>query len=254
MELQELVNFLDSYLELNKISFEPSNGLQVKGKENITRIALAVDPCIAVIKAAASWNADLLLTHHPLITEPIEKISKTEYPVEFARLEAVKSTNLSVYCVHLPLDRHPEVGNAVTLAKMLNLEVKGEFGEYKPGTKIGCWAQRTPILYSDFAKQVKQVVGEIQSYPYGSKRVQNVGIMTGSGLKYLNEAKQLELDTYISGTPIHQALLSAEDLNINVIFGGHYATEQFGVQEVGIKIKEKFVGIKTKFIPHPTPT
>lgn len=245
--LKQLVDFLDQYLELDKVRVEPTNGLQVVGTGDIKKIALAVDPCIPVIEQSISWGAQLLLTHHPLIHDPWVRVSLRDS----ARLKVLLPSNMSLYCAHLVLDRHPKVGNAVTLAKLIGLQVKGEFGTHN-GIKVGCWTQTDPLPFTDFVARVRDKLSGIQAYPHGPALVQKVGIVTGYGGDQLPEAAALGLDTFITGSASHHEFLDSQELKINIIFGGHYATEQFGVQELGNVLENKFTEIEVKFFPYPT--
>ena len=46
--------------------------------------------------------------------------------------------------------------------------------------------------------------------------------------------------------------MRAEELGINVIYGGHYATETLGVQALAAHLAKKF-RVPWKFIDHPVP-
>ncbi len=61
MLLSELVEYLDEYLQVSKIADSSLNGLQVSGKQEIGKIALAVDISVEAVKRAAEKNAICLL-------------------------------------------------------------------------------------------------------------------------------------------------------------------------------------------------
>jgi dinuclear metal center YbgI/SA1388 family protein len=241
VDVKKLVAWLDKFLEINSVKDYFENGLQVPGKNEIKKVILAVDPCLEVIEKAIANNSDLLLTHHPLIT------AGRLLEVEKRRLKAALAADLNIYCCHLPLDKHSVVGNNVSLAKLLGLEVKGEFGVSKlDGKAIGCWAKfNKPKSFSEFEAIVKDKLKvEINARKFGADSVEKLGIVSGGGGYHIKEASDLGLDTVLTGEFSHHAVLVAKDIGVNLVMAGHYGTEKLGVQELGKKIKEKFTDVE----------
>ena len=68
MQRNKLITYLDNYLHLADIKDYGPQGLQVEtANETINRIALAVDTAPPVIRAAADWQADMLIVHHGIL-------------------------------------------------------------------------------------------------------------------------------------------------------------------------------------------
>ena len=59
---------------------------------------------------------------------------------------------------------------------------------------------------------------------------QRIGIVTGGAGGEIYVAARAGVDTYITGEAPHWAAVAAEELGINLLLGGHYATETFGVK------------------------
>ena len=59
-------------------------------------------------------------------------------------------------------------------------------------------------------------------------------------------------DTFITGEGPQSSWLSAEELGVNMIYGGHYATETFGVQALAAHLAKKF-RVPWQFVDHPVP-
>lgn len=245
---RELVSWLDKFLDVGSIKDRFSNGLQVAGKEEVKRVALAVDPCLDVIERAVSGRFDLLLTHHSLLN-----LSGRVTLLDRVRLAPVIASGMNLYCSHLPLDRHPVVGNNAGLAKAVGLQVKGEFGVFE-GKAIGCWAKYDkPISLSEFEAIVRDKLKvEVRAMRFGTDSVERVGIVSGGGGYHVREASELGLDTVLTGEVSHHAVLDAKDARVNLVMAGHYGTEKLGVQDVGKKIVEKFPEVETEFLDNPT--
>lgn len=248
MDLSKITSFLDEYLEIEKFNDTSNNGLQVEGEKEIEKIAFAVDACLETFERAAKIDANLIVAHHGLIWGGIDYIRG----ILFRRLKFLIEKGISLYAAHLPLDVHKEVGNNAMLLKMLDLEPKESFGEYK-GVKIG-W-----IGEFDEPKLLDEIVNTVETklnvkanvLEFGDKKIKRVAAVSGKGAFSLNEAIENGLDLLITGEAEHEAYHIAKEGKINVIFAGHYATETLGVKALMDVIKQKF-DVDVEFIDIPT--
>lgn len=245
----ELLDYLDTYLRTAEVPDYPTahNGLQVdSSRETIGRIAFAVDAAQATIDAAARLGADLLIVHHGLFWDGPQPITGRRY----RRVKALMDADLAVYSVHLPLDGHPEVGNNAVLARELGIEIQGVFGDFK-GEPIGVWGT-LEIRREALAARLDQVLGtRVRMVAGGPERVRTVGVITGGGGSRIDDARAAGLDAFVTGEGAHHNYFDAEEGGINLYFGGHYATEVWGLKALAAHLAEKF-GIETDFIHHPT--
>lgn len=249
MRLDTLVRYLDDYLRVvEEVADAPEalNGLQVGNSGEVTRLAAAVDLCEATVRLAAEQRADCLLVHHGLFWSGLRPVVGPAY----RRLAGLIQANIALYSAHLPLDRHPEVGNNSVLARQLGITVRGEFGSYH-GAPVGVWGDVTGTR-EDLSRSLAKVLGAApRLLPFGPERVQRVGIVTGAGGSLIPQAAAAGLDTYITGEGQHWTFFDAEELGINVFFSGHYATETVGVKALAEHISKKFA-VPWVFLDHPT--
>lgn len=249
MRLDTLVRYLDDYLRVaEEVADAPEalNGLQVGNSGEVTRLAAAVDLCEATVRLAAEQRADCLLVHHGLFWGGLRSVVGPAY----RRLAGLIQGNIALYSAHLPLDRHPEIGNNILLARALGITVRGEFGSYH-GAPIGVWGDVTGTR-EDVSRSLKKVLGVApRLLPFGPERVQRVGIVTGAGGSLIPQAAAAGLDTYITGEGQHWTFFDAEELGINVFFAGHYATETVGVKALAEHVSKKFA-LPWAFLDHPT--
>jgi len=246
--LATVVQYLNDYLAVTTVADSPEalNGLQVENAGRVTRIAAAVDACEATIDMARTAGADLLLVHHGLFWNGLVPLAGPA----FRRVAGLIRGGMALYSAHLPLDRHPEVGNAPVLARQLGVALRGEFGVYK-GQTVGVWGE-LDLARADFARRVTQVLGpEPRVLGFGPERVRRVGIITGAGASAIREAAAASLDTYLTGEGPHWSYFDAEELRINVLYAGHYATETVGVKALAEHLCAKF-GLPWTFLDHPT--
>lgn len=244
----KLTDYLDQYLKISEIPDISKNGLQVQGSGEIDKIAAAVDACMETFEATAKAKAQMLLVHHGIFWNEIEMLTGYHYK----RVKFLMDNQINLYAAHLPLDVHTKVGNNVQLVKLLDLEVVGEFGEYQ-GLAIGVEAHSSkPIPISEFTSHLKQRLdAPIRIDPFGPQEIQRIGIVTGGGASLIPQAVAAKLDCFITGEPKHSFYHFGKECGINLIYGGHYATETLGVKALAKHLEKKF-DITTIFIDKPT--
>ena len=248
MRLNELREYLDGYLRVAQVPDWGGalNGLQVDSPREIGRIAVAVDAAGATVEAAVAWGADLLLVHHGLFWDGNQPVTGRRY----RRLKAILDADLAVYSAHLPLDVHPEVGNNAVLARELGIDPRGSFAEYK-GMPIGVWGE-LETTRGELVERVARVLGgPVHVVPGGPERIRRVGVITGGAGDEVGAAARAGLDAFVTGEGKHHNFFDAEEGGINLLLGGHYATEVWGVRALARHLEERF-GLEWTFLDHPT--
>lgn len=249
MKRDELVAYLDTYLQVKAIEDSSNNGLQVEGAEQVTRVAFAVDASLAAFQGAAAAGAQMLIVHHGLFWSKPIMVTGTQR----RRLQALLDADLSLYAVHLPLDFHDEVGNNATLARWLQLEEVAPFGEYKghPAGVAGRLVRALPL--DQFVAQTEQALGEpvITVWPFGPGTVRQVGIVSGGAAFLASQAAEAGVEVYLTGEVSHNVYHVARELKLNVVYGGHYTTETAGLKSLAEHLSDRFE-LEPVFLDLPT--
>lgn len=248
MLLTDLVGFLDEYLRTDEVgdSQDALNGLQVENGGEVTRVAVAVDASAASIASAKERGCDLLLVHHGLFWGKQRRITGRWY----RRLRTLLDGDIAVYAAHLPLDLHPVVGNNAVLARELGVKVKGRFGEYE-GQEIGVWGELELKRETLTARLADLLGGPVRLLPGGPELIQRVGVITGGGGSLIQSALDAGLDAYVTGEGAHHTYFDALEGGLNVYYGGHYATETWGVKALAAELENRF-GLPWDFLDLPT--
>ena len=87
--------------------------------------------------------------------------------------------------------------------------------------------------------------------PGGPAVCRRIGVVTGGAGGDLKAAAVAGVDTFITGEGPHWTYALAEELGINVLYGGHYATETFGVKALAEHLSNRF-RVTWTFLDHPT--
>jgi dinuclear metal center YbgI/SA1388 family protein len=249
MERDELTAYLDEYLQVGSIADVSNNGLQVEGAAQVTRVAFAVDAGLAAFRGAQEAAAQMLIVHHGLYWDKPIMVTG----IHRRRLQQLFDSNISLYAVHLPLDFHEEIGNNVTLARWLSLEEVTFFGDYR-GSPAGVAGQlKSSMPLTQFVQIVEKTLGEpvIRVWPFGSPIVQRVGIVSGGAASLIDDAVQAGVDVYLTGEMSHSHFHQAQEFGLNVVFGGHYATETAGLKALANHLETEFE-LETNFLDLPT--
>jgi dinuclear metal center YbgI/SA1388 family protein len=246
--LKELVKYCDRRLRTDQIKdYEgAANGLQVENSGRVTRIAAAVDASLATVKLAVAARADLLIAHHGLFWS-------ASHPWTGKRRELLGllvKHDLAVYSSHLPLDAHSRLGNNALLCAALGLKNLKPFF-FEKGQPLGFQA-KTNISRMDLSGRLQRILGRAPILlPGGAARCRRIGVVTGGAGSHLKLAASEGVDTFVTGEGPHWTYALAEDLGLNVFYGGHYATETFGVKALAAELARKFK-VPWVFLDHPT--
>jgi dinuclear metal center YbgI/SA1388 family protein len=223
-----------------------ANGLQVENNGRVTRMAAAVDASLAILHRAAALRADLLLVHHGLFWNPSHPWTGTRY----RQLQLLLAANLAVYSSHLPLDAHPRLGNNARLCAALGFRRLKPFF-FQRGAWLG-FRTETRETRERLAERLGRVLGQpVKLLPGGPPICRRVGVVTGGAGAELKLAAEEGVDTFITGEGPHWTHAAAEDHGVNVFYGGHYATETFGVKALAEHLSARF-NIPWSFIDHPS--
>ena len=246
--LFSIVKYCDRTLNTKQFTDWPgaANGLQVENAGSVSKIATAVDGSLATIKKAIAIHADLLIVHHGLFWGASHPWTGKRYEM----MKLLVQNNLAVYSSHLPLDAHPTLGNNAQLGKALGFRSLKPFFLEK-GQQIGLQT-RTEITREELERRLANVLHlEPKLIPGGPEICKNIGIVSGGAGDELRKAHEEGVDTFITGEGRHWTYALAEELGLNAYYGGHYATETFGVKALGALLSQKFE-LPWEFLEHPT--
>ncbi|MBT8038542.1 MAG: Nif3-like dinuclear metal center hexameric protein [Verrucomicrobiae bacterium] len=246
--LQDLKGFLDQELNISGIPDYPGalNGLQIENGGEVTKIAAAVDASSPVFEKAIAAGADLLLVHHGMFWQGSQPVTGPVYK----KLKMALDAGLALYSAHIPLDVHAQWGNNIQLATQLGMHATEPFFDWK-GIQLGL-SQDLDIDRSELHAQLAEIVaGPVHLCPGGPRQVGKVGIVTGGAGSEVAAMAECGIQTFITGEGPHWSYPLAEELGINVLYAGHYATETFGVRALCAEMGRKF-GLETLWLDHPT--
>ncbi|HEX3799042.1 MAG TPA: Nif3-like dinuclear metal center hexameric protein [Verrucomicrobiae bacterium] len=246
--LSAIVKYCDHTLRTAEVKdFDGAvNGLQVENRGRVTRIAATVDASLATVRLAIAAKANLLIIHHGLFWSPSHPWTGKRYKL----LRELIEHDVAVYSSHLPLDMHLRLGNNALLCRALGLKSLKPFF-FERGQFLGLQSH-TNISRADLARRLQHAVGTTPIIlPGGPATCRKIGVVTGGAGAEVKLAAKEGVDTFITGEGPHWTYALAEELGVNVLYGGHYATETFGVKALAAELSKKFK-VPWTFLDHPT--
>jgi dinuclear metal center YbgI/SA1388 family protein len=246
--LRTIVDDLERVLNHASIGDYPGaqNGLQIENSGAVSRICAAVDACEPAFQQAAQVPGTLLLVHHGMLWsggQPYTGALRRKLKLAF-------ESDLALFSSHLPLDAHPVLGNNAQLAALLGVQKRTPAFVAK-GQPIGFIGKLKTTRTALVQKLEKRLKSRIHIAPGGPERVQTIGICSGGSGGEVAEAAALGCDTFLCGEGPHHTYAMAEELGVNLIYAGHYATETLGVQALAEYAAKKF-RLEWSFIDHPS--
>jgi dinuclear metal center YbgI/SA1388 family protein len=231
MKRSDLMSHLNNLLEPHTIKDFCPNGLQIEGKDNITKIVTGVTASQALIDAAINHKADAILVHHGFFWKGE---SQQIVGMKKKRIEALIKHDINLIAYHLPLDIHPTLGNNAQLAKLLDITYEAglELGSAKSIPVKGIL--NTPMTGSEFAQKIATVLNrEPVTSIVRDEKIKTIAWCTGGGQGYIDLAAEQGIDAYLTGEASEQTIHSSREQNIDFFAAGHHATERYGVKALG---------------------
>lgn len=250
VSVKTLADYMESLLRVPEIRDYPAamNGLQLTNRTGeVSRILAAVDASLTVFRHAVTLpGPSLLLVHHGMFWNGPQMLTGAA----FQKLQLALDAGLAVYSAHLPLDIHPVLGNNALLAKALELESTVPFFDRK-GVQTGLRAT-THLNRAELHRRMEQAVGgRVHLCPGGPDQIREVAIITGGAGSDVVALAGTGIDTFVTGEGPHWSYPAAEEAGINLFYGGHYATETFGVKALAAHLSTAFQ-LPWEFLDHPT--
>ena len=246
--LSDIVTYTDDFLRISEVGDGDNalNSLQIENSGQVTRLGAAVDVSTRVLTEAARRNVDLLIVHHGLFwpgLQPVKSALRRQLQLAF-------QNDIALYSAHLPLDIHPKVGNNAELVAALGLKSAQPFLEEK-GQPVGLKARASMPRNELIRKLRKALNGPVKIFNFGPNQIRTIGVVTGGAGSEIYRVAQENIDTFITGEAPHWAAVAAEELGMNLLLGGHYATEVFGVKALAVHLSRRFK-VPWEFIDCPT--
>ncbi|MCR4594341.1 MAG: Nif3-like dinuclear metal center hexameric protein [Clostridiales bacterium] len=219
-----------------------NTGLSVGSMDDgVTKAGFALDLTSAIVSQAVKDGCDLIITHHPLIFEPLKNVEGDSCVYKLIE------NGIAHISAHTNFDIAPNGVNEQLISK-LSLKVL-----YKVENEcLYICSLESPMNTDSFADFAKRKLDAVIRYNRGAEMITKVAVCSGSGSDYLQLANEHGCKALVTGDGKHHAFIDANEMGISLICAGHFETEAFAMQELCDKIHNKF-GIACEMLKQESP-
>lgn len=236
MKVQDIFNFLnEKYPADTACGFDNVGILVGNPYSEVENAMLALDCTPEVIKSTKEHSCNLIITHHPVIFEPLKNV------LEGSIVHELIKNGISVISMHTNLDIGSGGVND-SLCGALNLE-NYEKVPASDGYMLNIASLSPAAAPDDFAMLLKEKLGGSIKYVKGQKSISRLLICSGSGGSYLIEAVKHNCDAFLTADVKHNVFLDAERLGISLFDAGHYNTEDVVIEPLKQLLADNFKDI-----------
>lgn len=218
----------------------------------IHKIGVCLDATPQACAHAASAHAQLVISHHPLIYNPLKRVDPVADPIARAVTTLIQH-DIALYAMHTNWDR-AKGGVNDCLADLLDLtdvQPLGDTGELAL-PRIGTLPAPRPL--SDFVRLVAHALActgtnSLRCLSPGSRQmISRVAVCGGAGAGMLQAAKNAGADAYVTADIRHHEFLQAQGIGLALLDAGHDATETPSMRDLCLTLTHTLPGVETVWV------
>lgn len=236
LRIADILAFLEAFAPLDLAEEWDNVGLLLGDAEgDVSRVLTCLTLTPDVAREAIEQRAQLVVTHHPVMFRPLQKIVSSHS--EGRMLLDLIAANVSVYSPHTAYDSAP-AGINQQLAEAFDLS------DIEPlrmnAGRMGNLPAETSLV--EFIDQVKQTLRtrSLEFVGEAGRRVRRVAIACGSGGEFVHDAAARQCDVLLTGEARFHGALEARAAGMGLVLAGHYATERPGLERLAAVLAKEF--------------
>lgn len=248
IEVKQIMKSMERVAPLNLKEDFDNVGLMVGDKsEKVKRVLLALDCTLEVIEEAKLLDANLIITHHPLIFSRPKSI--TTDTLQGKKIIELIRNNINLYSSHTNLDS-VNGGLNETIVEMLGFKSNEILEESKVANHKNAGLGRLVRLekemeLSELIEKVKRNLNiDTLRVVDGNRKVKNIAIINGSGQSFFSQAVKKDADCIITGDTTYHFALDYKEMGVTIIDTGHFSSEWLVFLKTMEQIKEEFKEIE----------
>lgn len=200
------------------------------------KIYVSLDISNESVLNAKKAEAQLMISHHPVIFSPIKSLDSSNPVWHLA------AANMAAICVHTPLDTASDGINSKLYEMLREKLLLGNISDSLCGSGFGWIADCTnEFNAAEMSKILKEIFGcTVVRYCDGGHPIKRIALCSGSGGSFLSEIIGQKCDALITGDVKHDLWYAAKNSGVSLFDCGHYHTEKIAVELLAEKIKSAF--------------
>lgn len=233
--VKEIYDFIDSFAPFENAMDFDNVGILAGDKDTaVTKAVVALDITPDVVLEASNKGAELIISHHPVIFNPLKSLCSDSVPYMLAQ------KSITAICAHTNLDLS-EKGVNTELAKALNLHNI----QLIDGKALAFGNLEHTMNCKEFAQFVKNNLNCTGlRYTVSKNSINCVAVSSGAGGDNVNLALSLNADALVTGEIKHNYILDAVNNNLMIVDAGHYRTEDVIINPLINMLSDRFKNVE----------
>jgi dinuclear metal center YbgI/SA1388 family protein len=233
MTVNDIFEFLNGIAPVNTAcDFDNAGILVGDPSAEVSGAVVALDCTVSAIKTAIKNNCELIITHHPVIFDPLKTVLTGS-----TVFELIKS-GISVISMHTNLDIAVSGVNDC-LCRVLGFD-NFEKRPASDGYLLNFAELDTPLSADELARHIKEKLGGSVKFTDSGKNIKRVALCSGSGGGYAFDTAVSCCDALVTADVKHNIFIDTERLGISVFDAGHFNTEDAVTEPLKSLLSEKF--------------
>lgn len=240
MTVRDVYNVIDGLFPFDMAEDFDNVGLLVGDMDAVvTDVAVVLDCTEKTVQTAKNLGAQLIVTHHPVIFEPLKALPKASVPYRLAQ------NGISVISAHTNFDRGVNgVNDLLCKALGFNTFEKLFCADGWEGRMCTFSEEKTPKEVADLAKRALNTPVKFTA----NKNVKKLAIFSGSAGGYIYDAVKCGADGILCGDIKHNIFVDSVNMGVCAFDAGHYSTESIAMAPLCEMLKSKLNGVKIHHI------
>lgn len=238
MKVSDIYNFLNDMAPVQTALSYDNVGILVGDPDaDVSKAVVALDCTPAVLKMATDEKAELIITHHPVIFEPLKSVVKGEGNVVYDCLV----NKISVISMHTNLDLAVGGVNDCLANELELLNIQSVVDDEGFSFRMG--ELKAESSADEFAQYIKSKLGGCVRYTDGGKPIKTVAVCGGSGGSELLLAME-NADAFVTADVKHNLFVEAASKGYTLFDAGHFHTERVVVTPLTKVLSENLKSVE----------
>ncbi len=236
MTVRDIFDFLNQKFPTDTAAHFDNVGILIGDPDSeVKKTVISLDCTTDAIKLAKEQSAELIITHHPVIFDPLKTVLEGSLPYELIK------SGISVISMHTNLD----IGIGGVNDSLCEALSFTDHTKYlaEDGFILNSVNLPYTISADNLAKHIKEKLNCAVKYVAAERPIKKVLVCSGSGGSYLNEAANHGFDALITADVKHNIFIDASNLGITVFDAGHFDTENVVITPLKELLRNNFKDI-----------
>ena len=239
MIVYDFYDFLDERYDFSSaLEFDNVGLLVGDGREKVTGVLVCLDCTDEAISEAVKLGANLIVTHHPVIFDPLKAVTEQSLVYRLIR------NGISVISAHTNLDQ-ADGGVNDALAETLGLQNIEKIAD-REGFLYRIGELPESMTSDELAKMVGEKLSLRVKFVGNNSFIKRVAVCGGAGGSMLADVLATGVDAYVTSDIKHNVFLDAHAEGLTLIDAGHFNTEDVVIDKLYNELKEKFPEVNIK--------